>query len=489
MNLNTPHFCVTRLPSLKNDMFSLFKDKGFWVTAFKLTLPVVIQNLLTSSYTLVDTLLVSNLGTVALSSVGMVGQWAWLMNMILVGFASATTVFVSQFWGIKDMGKIRHIEGISTVFAFGVSALFTAVSLIVPNLVVGMFNSDSQIISVGSEYLRAVSFSYIPIALTNILAAVLRAVENVKLPMYVSGFSTVLNIFLDYVMIFGKLGFPQWGVKGAAIATSVSAWLGLALLVIVLIVKKNIIIENPKKIFNFSKQEISSYVKIATPVVLNEGMWGAGTFVYNIIYGNMGYEYFSALTILRSFENISFVLFIGISSAAAVMIGKSIGKGNIKRGLVDSKRFMIIVPILAVIVAVTIFVFRHQLVNIFNMGNNISQLAIDTAGIIMAIYAVAFPFRMLPYLEVVAVFRAGGDTVTGAKQELFCLWALSVPATLIAVYVFKAPFVVAFAVMYIFEDIPKNIMTLKFYLSKKWIKPVTKEGLEGLDKLNEEVDD
>lgn len=470
-------------------MLSLFKDKGFWVTAFKLTLPVVIQNLLTSSYTLVDTLLVSNLGTVALSSVGMVGQWAWLMNMILVGFASATTVFVSQFWGIKDMGKIRHIEGISTVFAFGVSALFTAVSLIVPNLVVGMFNSDSQIISVGSEYLRAVSFSYIPIALTNILAAVLRAVENVKLPMYVSGFSTVLNIFLDYVMIFGKLGFPQWGVKGAAIATSVSAWLGLALLVIVSIVKKNIIIENPKKIFNFSKQEISSYVKIATPVVLNEGMWGAGTFVYNIIYGNMGYEYFSALTILRSFENISFVLFIGISSAAAVMIGKSIGKGNIKRGLVDSKRFMIIVPILAVIVAITIFVFRYQLVNIFNMGNNISQLAIDTAGIIMAIYAVAFPFRMLPYLEVVAVFRAGGDTVTGAKQELFCLWALSVPATLIAVYVFKAPFVVAFAVMYIFEDIPKNIMTLKFYLSKKWIKPVTKEGLEGLDKLNEEVDD
>ena len=486
MNLNTLHFCVTKSQSWRNNMFSLFKDKGFWVTAFKLTLPVVIQNLLTSSYTLVDTLLVSNLGTVALSSVGMVGQWAWLMNMILIGFASATTVFVSQFWGVKDLKKIRHVEGISTVFALGISTLFTAVSLIVPQLVVKLFNSDAEIIRVGSEYLRYVALSYIPIALTNILAAVLRAVENVKLPMYVSGLSTVVNIVLDYAMIFGKFGFPKMGVKGAAVATVISAWMGLALVVIVSLAKKNILIDKPKNIFNFSKQEIVSYIKIATPVVLNEGMWGAGNFVYNIIYGNMGYEYFSALTILRSFENISFVLFIGISSAAAVMIGKSIGKGNIERGLVDSKRFMIIVPVLAVIVAVFIFIFRHQLVSVFNMGDNISKVAIDTAVIVMSIYACAFPFRMLPYLEVVAVFRAGGDTVTGAKQELFCLWALSVPATIISVYVFKVPFVAAFAIMYIFEDIPKNIMTLKFYLSKKWIKPVTKEGIEALDKLKSE---
>lgn len=466
---------------------SLFKDKGFWVTAFKLTLPVVIQNLLTSSYTLVDTLLVSRLGTVALSSVGMIGQWAWLMNMILIGFASATTVFVSQFWGIKDIGKIHRVQGISTIFAFSISAIFTVISIAFPHLVVRIFNSDAQVIAVGGEYLCCVALSYIPIALTNIFAAVLRAVENVKLPMYVSALSTVLNIILDYAMIFGKFGFPKMGVKGAALATVVSAWLGFALLVAVSILKKNILIDRPKNIFKFTKQELVSYIKIATPVVLNEGMWGAGTFVYNIIYGNMGYEYFSALTILRSFENISFVLFIGISSAASVMIGKSIGKGNIERGLVDSKRFMILVPILSVIVAVFIFLFRHSLVGIFNMGENISDVAINTAVIIMSIYAVAFPFRMLPYLEVVAVFRAGGDTVTGAKQELFCLWALSVPATIIAVYVFKVPFVVAFAIMYIFEDIPKNILTLRFYLSKKWIKPVTKEGRDALNKLKSEV--
>lgn len=449
----------------------------------KLTVPVALQNLLTSSFTLADTLLVSNLGTVALSSVGMIGQWAWLMNMILVGFCSGTAVFISQYWGVKDMKRIRHIGGISIVMAVIVSVLFTAISLLIPNYVIRIFNSDSQVIAAGSEYLKYVAFSYIAIALTNIIAAILRAVENVKLPMYVSAFTTVLNIFLDYAMILGKFGFPDMGIRGAALATTISAWLGVLLIFVISFFQKNLLVRDTAEFFRFSKKEVVLYIKKAAPVVLNESMWGLGTFVYNIIYGNMGYEYFSALTIVRSFENISFVLFIGICSAASVMIGKSIGKGEIERGVEDSKRFSIIVPAIAVVVSVFIFIFRHQLVNIFNMGNNISQLAVDTAGMLMMIYAFAFPFRMFPYLQIVAIYRSGGDTITGAKFELLCLWALSVPATLIAVYVFKVPFLAAYAIMYIFEDIPKVICCLKFYLSKKWIKPVTKEGIDALEKL------
>ncbi|MGN1122760.1 MAG: MATE family efflux transporter, partial [Eubacterium sp.] len=200
---------------------------------------------------------------------------------------------------------------------------------------------------------------------------------------------------------------------------------------------------------------------------------------------NMGYEYFSAVTILRSFENIAFVLFIGICSAASVMIGKSIGQGRIERAIVDSKRFSVIVPVLAVLMSVIIVIFRQQLVGIFNMGNNISKLALETAVTLMLIYAVAFPLRMLPYLQIVGIFRSGGDTVTGAKFELLSLWALSVPATAFAVYVLKVPFPVAFAVMYIFEDIPKNIFSIKHFISKKWIKPVTDEGKAGLEKMKQ----
>ena len=123
------------------------------------------------------------------------------------------------------------------------------------------------------------------------------------------------------------------------------------------------------------------------------------------------------------------------------------------------------------------------------MGNSISELSVKTAHSLMAVYAVAFPFRIMPYLQVVAIFRSGGDTVTGAKYELFCLWALSVPATLIAVYLFKVPFIVAYIIMYVFEDIPKNIFCMKFYLSKRWIKPVTEEGKQALLKLKNKAGD
>lgn len=470
-------------------MTKLFNDKDFWKTAVKLAVPVALQNLLTSSFTLADTLLVSNLGTVALSSVGMMGQWSWLMNMILVGFCSATSVFISQFWGVKDLKKIRHIGGISILFAVFVSILFTAVSLAFPEGVVKIFNSDKEVIATGAEYLRVVAFSFVPIAITNILAAILRAVENVKLPMWVSAFTTVLNIFLDYCMIFGKFGFDKMGIRGAALATVISAWLGVVLIIIISLAQKNILVKNSKEYFRFSAEEFKGYIIKATPVVLNEGMWGGGTFVYNVIFANMGYEYFSAITILRSFENIAFVIFIGICSASSVMIGKSIGQGEIERGLLDSKRFMVIVPSLSVLVSVLIILLRTQLVSVFNMGNNISETTLNTAVTLMLIYAIAFPFRMMPYLEVVSIFRSGGDTITGAKYELICLWALSVPVTALSVYVLKMPFIAAFVVMYIFEDIPKNILCIKYYFSKKWIKPVTKQGIEGLEKFKQKSGD
>lgn len=461
-------------------MFKLFKDKGFWKTALTLAIPVALQNMLTSSFTLADTLLVSQLGDVALSSVGMVGQWGWLMTMILFGFASGTTVFVSQFWGIKDIKRIRKTCGIALVSVLAVSGAFIAISLIAPKLVLRMFNSDPQIIAEGTKYLSVVAYSYAAVAITNILSAVLRSVEKVRLPMYVSGFTTVLNIFLDYCMIFGKLGFPEMGIKGAALATAISAWAGVALIIIISALQKNILIAPFREIFSFSWEQVKEFYKKSIPVVFNEGMWGLGTFAYNLIFANMGYEYFASITILRSFENIAFVFFIGLCSACSVMVGKSVGKGKIERGIEDSKRFAILVPVTAVFLGILILIFRRQLIGIFNMGNNISELTLNTAMIIMAIYAVEMPIRNIPYIQVVGIFRSGGDTVTGVKYDLMTLWLLSLPAVLIAVYIIKVPFVVAFAVMYIFEDYLKTYLCLKHYRSLRWLKPVTDEGKAAL---------
>ncbi len=467
-------------------MIQLLKDKGFWKTALRLATPIALQNMLISSFTLADTLFVSMLGDVSLSAVGMIGQWGWLLNMILIGIASGTSVFVAQYWGVKEIRKINITCGIASVSALAISSVFMLVSIISPTFVVNIFNNDPKVISEGVDYLLIVCVSYPAVAITNILSSVLRSAENVKLPMYISVVTTVLNIILDYGMIFGKFGFNEMGVKGAALATSISAWVGVILIVIISFITKNILYAPLKDTFGFKFADIKLFYKKAMPVIFNETMWGAGTFVFNIIFGHMGYEYFAAITILRSFENIAFVFIIGICNACSIMVGKSIGKGRIEMGIDDTKRFMLIFPIISIIIAIIIYVFRSQFIGVFNMGNNISDVTLNSAMSIMAFYAFEFTIRQVPFLMIVGIFRSGGDTVTGVKLDLMGLWLLSIPATLIAVYAIKVPFTVAFAVMYIFEDYIKSILCLKYYKSMKWIKPVTTEGIDGLHKYRQE---
>ncbi|MCH5191856.1 MAG: MATE family efflux transporter [Oscillospiraceae bacterium] len=468
--------------------FKIFNDKGFWKNAIKLATPIALQNMLISSFTLADTLFVSRLGDVSLSAVGMIGQWGWLLNMIIIGISSGTSVFVSQYWGIKDKRRINMTCGIAVISVLLVSGVFTAVSFFFPELVVNIFNGEDNVITEGKEYLLIVLFSYPAVAISNILSSVLRSVERVRLPMYVSVLTTVLNIFLDYGMIFGKFGFNEMGIKGAALATSISAWVGVAAILLISVIEKNILIAPLKTTFGFKLEDVSAFYKKAFPVIFNESMWGVGTFAFNIIFGHMGHEYFAALTILRSFENIAFVFFIGICTACCIMVGKSVGKGMIERGIQDSKRFMIIAPILAIFISILIYIFRPQLIGIFNMGNNISDVTLKTAMTIMAFYAFEFTVRQIPYISIVGVFRSGGDTVTGVKYDLCCLWGLSLPATLIAVYVLKLPFTVAFAVMYIFEDYVKTALCIRYYRSLKWIKPVTDEGKNGLEEFLKKKD-
>ncbi len=461
-------------------MLKVLNDKGFWKTTLRLTTPIVLQNILISSFTLADTLFVSQLGDVSLSAVGMISQWGWLLNMVLIGISSGTSVFIAQYWGIKEIKKINMTCGIATVSAILISGLFTAFSLLFPSTVVNIFNNNPNVVTEGTSYLLIVCISYPAIAITNILSSVLRSVELVKLPTYVSVITTILNIFLDYGMIFGKFGFEKMGIKGAALATSISAWVGVFLILLVSFVTKNILFAPIKNTFGFKWFDIKLFYKKALPVIFNETMWGAGTFVFNIIFGHMGHEYFAAITILRSFENIAFVFIIGICNACSIMVGKSVGKGKIERGIQDTKRFLIIFPVISIIIAVIIYIFRAEFIGIFNMGNNISEVTLNSAMSIMAFYAFEFTIRQVPFLMIVGIFRSGGDTVTGVKYDLLTLWGLSIPATIIAVYVLNVPFTVAFAVMYIFEDYIKSIMCIKYYKSMKWIKPVTSEGKDGL---------
>lgn len=461
--------------------------RRFWSSVLSLAIPIAVQNLLTSSFTLVDTLMVGQLGDVSLAAVGMAGQWSWFLNMVLFGICSGASVFLAQYFGDRNHDGIVKTYGIAVASASFVCLAFMALGFAVPECVISIFNRDAGVLDAGSRYLKIAVFSYPAIALNMIAGTVLRSTKRVKLPMYVAFFTTIANAFLDYGLIFGAFGFPELGIEGAAIATVISSWSGPIIIYIVTAIMKDDIFFAPvREIFGFTKDMVKEFFKKALPVILNESLWGLGTICYNIIFANLGYEYSAAVTILRTFENIAFAFFVGFNNAGCVMVGQDIGSGNIKRGLKDARRFMLLVPLAGVVVGILVILFREQLIYIFNMGGKITEKTLDAAKGIMLVYALEIPIRNIPYVTIVAVFRSGGDTKIGMKYDLLCLWAVSLPVTLLAAFVVKLPFVLVFACSYLFEDYLKSFLCLRHFFSKKWIKPVTETGRVALREfLNE----
>lgn len=467
-------------------MIKLFNDKGFWRVLFKLSIPIIIQNMLVSSFTLVDTLMVSQLGDMALSAVGMAGQWSWMMTMVVFGFSSGMSIFVAQYWGVRDLDGIHKSISIGGMTVLSISFLFFVAGAFFPETVMSIFTREQAVHAFGVSYLRIASFSYPAVALTYILSTSLRSTESVRLPMYVSLVTTVANATLNYGLIFGEFYMPEMGISGAALATCISSWLGPVLLILISFFRKNVIRFSPKIICKIKKNDVSAFYSRAIPVAINETCWGLGTLAFNIIYSNLGYEYYAAVTILRSFEQISFVFFIGMCSSCSIMVGKSIGRGHIKRAIEDSKRFAILEPIVAVVVGALIIIFRRPLVQVFNLTGNITENTLNIALTIMVVYACAMVTRNLPYIQIVGLFRAGGDAKTAAKYDVLSLWCFSLPITILGAFVFKFPFPLIYALMFACEDIPKGIMCLRHLFSGRWIKPVTKDGIEGLERFKEE---
>lgn len=455
-------------------------DKGFWKTTLSLAIPIALQQMLSASFSLIDTLMVGQLGDVPLSATGMAGQWSWLCAMVLFGIASGASVFVSQYWGDKNTRGIRQTVGISTTAGLLVSVLFLVAAAIFPEKIISIFNKKPEIISEGAAYLRLACISYPAMALTNILGGTLRSVERPKLPMAVAGICAVANVGLNYLLIFPA----GLGVKGAAIATAISAWLGPVLIFVFSVFRKNILIA-PLREFSFSMSAVGEFFKRTTPVIINETMWGMGTVAYQIIFANMGHEEYAAITIVKTFENFSFCFFMGLCNACCVMTGKAIGAGEIREGIRDTKRFMTILPIVSMIVGAAVILLRSPLVSIFNLGSNISDYTIETAKWILVIYSVWIVVRNVPYLTVVGIFRSGGDTTMGMIIEILALWCFSVPMTYLAANVWGLPFLAVYTIMYLCEDIPKTVFFLIYWRSGKWIKPVTEVGKRGLEELKE----
>ena len=448
----------------------MFKDRAFWTVTLTLAIPIALQNLLSSSLSLVDSIMVGKLGDIALSAVGEAAQVANLHNVCIFGICSGGTVFAAQYWGARNIPGIRKTCGLVIINCAVFSSLFTLAVFLFPEQAISIFTDSEAIIAEGGKYLRIACLSFIGISVNTALSMMLRSIEVVKISFVSNAAASLANVFFNYVLIFGALGFPEMGIRGAALATVISSAINPAVLIIASVIKKYCIFGSPREMLGWTKNFAGHFFRIMAPVFANETLWVLGVCGINMVYGRMGEQNIAALTIVRTVESLGFVFFIGMCNACAVLIGKRIGEGNFDCAKEYSKRFLAMVPILSLLVGGTVLLLHKPILALYS----VSEGAYAVAGVLLTVYCCELCFRNIPYMAIVGVFRAGGDTKIGMLYDLGSLWAIALPIAAVLGLVLRLDFVLVYIIVLLSEDLIKDVLCIRYVAKGKWIKPVSR---------------
>ena len=445
-------------------------DRSFWSVALPLIIPIALQNLLMTSFRLVDTLMVGRLGDVSIAAVGLAGWASFFVELLAFGMSSGAAVFVAQYHGANNKEGILRTYGMMLLFMVPLGLIFTLGVGLYPKFVMGLFTDDSVLIAEGARYLQFACISYLSLTINLAISTMLRCTEQVKIPMITSGIAAGLNAVLNYIFIFGIFGLPAMGVAGAGLATAISSLINPILMLVISYVKKTVVIAPFKQIFAV-KGFFKPFWNRALPVLLNEFFWSISILIVNMVFGRMGTDNYAALTVERTIEGLVFVFFVGLCNACNILVGKSIGAGDHEQGILYSRRFMVLTPIIGVLAGLVIVALRYPLIGLFDL----SEAAKHTARTLLVIFAIDAAVRYIPYVEVVGIFRAGGDTRMGLIVDFVCHYAFITPAVILAGLVWKLPFITTYIIMLAVDDLSKLIITIPYYRTMRWIKPIAQE--------------
>jgi putative MATE family efflux protein len=445
----------------------LFGDSVFYKNLFRIAIPITIQNLIMSSLNFVDTIMVGQLGETNIAAVALANQLFFLIALFLFGVGSGASVFVAQFWGKKDVINIRKVLGLSMLCSVVVSVLATLIVMTFPEVVLSLFTKDTEVIRISASYLRIVCFSYIPTSITFCFASTLRSTGQSKLPMIASAVALSVNTVLNYIFIFGKLGMPAMGARGAAVATVIARFAEAILILGVVYSLKLTPAASFRELFAFSRDFAVRFFQVVIPVIMNEVLWSTGVTMYTVVYGRMGTNILASINIASAIEGISFVLFRSMSNACAVLVGNKIGEGDEQTAFTYSLRMAILGPALGIAVGLILFFSSGNLLVFYN----VTEQVYENARIILRIFSFIIPLKVFNMINIVGILRSGGDTKFSLILDTFGVWFIAVPLAFVGGLVYHLPVYIVYVLVNL-EEIFKFSLGLKRFISKKWINNV-----------------
>ena len=417
-------------------------ERSFYRSLLALTLPVALQNVISYSVNLMDTLMLGGLGEVALSATSLANQVFFIYTVAIFGVAGGAIVLCSQYWGKKDVDSICRVASLALRISAAAGLLFTLVLFLFPRPVMQIFTAEPAVIEAGASYLRIVSLSYFFYGVTSTFLVVLRSVETVNVSVAIYGVSFAVNVFFNYVFIFGKFGAPRMGVAGAAVGTMLARVAEFVMIIAYMLVWEKKIRFRLHMLLWPSGGLARDLVRYGLPVMLNELLWSVAISMHSVI--------------------------LGVSNASAVLVGMLVGRGDYPYARACVNKLIQIYAVIGVVCAALLLAVKGPVIGIYDIKESTRVLTDQ----LMYVYAAAIFFMAFTCPLISGVLRGAGDTRFAAVTDVGCIWAM-VPLGAAAAFWLGAPPVLVLAVLKC--DMPlKAFFCLRRIAGGNWIRNVTR---------------
>lgn len=449
----------------------MIREKTFYKSFMVLALSLAMQNLLTYGVNMMDTLMLGRYSQDAMGGVSLCNQVQYLLQMLVVGAGEGAVVLGSQYWGKGKLEPIPHIIGVALRFGGALAVLMFGVVLFFPHQLLSLLSNDVAVIAQGAKYFQIICFTYIIFTVTNILVASLRSIGIVKIGYVISGSTLVINVCLNYCLIYGNFGFPELGVRGAAVATLVSRCVELLIVIYYFKYKEHRLNLTLRKLLHIDTSYIRDYTRVSSPVLINQALWGVAQMVQTGILGHLGGDVTAANAIAVQVFQVLSVVAYGAASAAGIVVGRTIGEGNEQRlhPLVHTLQVLFIA--IGLCSGFAIFALRVPILHLF--GGTLTENAYRYSMQFMLVLAITTVGTAYQMACDNGIIRGGGDTSFSAKMNLVSMWLIIVPFSAMAAFWWQcAPVVVFFLLKW--DQLYKAIPVIIRLRSWKWVKKVTR---------------
>ena len=448
----------------------LFRDKYFYKTFFSLSSVIILQNLLTYSVNLADNVMIGKYSEVAMSGVSLANQVQFLLQMFAMGAANGVGVLAAQYWGKGDTKPIKKIFTSAAIIATVLSALLGLAVIIFPEPVLGLLTDKTNEIAQGSEYIVIMGFSYCIFTLTQLFLSMLRSVETVKIGFVINAVSLVVNISLNYMLIFGNFGCPEMGVQGAAIATLTARYVEFVIVAFYVFRLDKKIKMSVRDLFILDKTYIKDYLKTGLPLIGSATSWGIAMGLQTAILGRIESDaVLGANSIATTIFQVVSVLYTSTSNSASVIIGKTVGEKDIPRVKLYSKRLQIIFLVIGLVSGLVMFLSCDGIISLYNVADETKALA-RSFIYILSITIVGSCYEAPALCGIVS---GGGDTKFVFKNDIIFMWCMVLPLSFLSAFIFKWPVPVTFFILKS-DQLTKCLVAVVKVNRYKWIRTLTR---------------